>query len=67
MRPYSASLASTNDEDDALQHQHGGIGQAEPALQQAAAGADAAEQDRDGNDGQRICRARKATRMPVKP
>ena len=54
MRPYSASLASTNDEDDALQHQHRGVRQAEPALQQAAAGADAAEQDRDGNDRQRI-------------
>src|SRR6478736_1501713 len=36
------------DEDDALQHQHGRIGQAKAALQQAAAGADAAEQDRDG-------------------
>src|SRR5215218_6959569 len=42
------------DEDDALQHQHRCIRQSEPALQQPAAGADAAEQDRDGNDGQRI-------------
>ena len=42
------------DEDDALQHQHRGVGQAEPALQQAAAGTDAAEQDRDRNDRQRI-------------
>src|SRR3954468_22029875 len=42
------------DEDDALEDQHRGVGQSEPALQQAAAGADAAEQDRDGNDGQRI-------------
>src|SRR4029450_2986948 len=41
-------------EDDALQHQHRGIGQSEPALQQSAAGADAAEQDRHGNDRQRI-------------
>src|SRR3954454_23762297 len=41
-------------EDDALQHQHRSIGQSEPALQQAAAGADAAEQDRNGNDGERI-------------
>src|SRR5882672_3527535 len=41
-------------EDDALQHLHGGIGQSEPALQQAAAGADAAEQDRHRNDGERI-------------
>src|ERR1700726_267295 len=29
-------------------------GQAEPALQQPAAGADAAEQDRNRNDGQRV-------------
>src|SRR6478609_1456096 len=42
------------DEDDSLQHQHGGVRQAEPPLQQPAAGADAAEQDRDGNDCQRI-------------
>src|ERR1700724_3321478 len=42
------------DEDDPLQHQHGGVGQAEPALQQAAAGADAAEQDGDRDHGQRI-------------
>src|SRR5882762_7042024 len=41
-------------EDDALQHQHRCIGQAEPALQQAAAGADAAEQDCDWNDRERI-------------
>src|SRR5882672_8203081 len=42
------------DKNDALQHQHGRIGQAEPALQQAAAGADAAEQDRNRNDRQRV-------------
>src|SRR6267142_3887723 len=41
-------------EDDPLQHQDRCIGQSEPALQQAAAGADAAKQDCDGNDGQRI-------------
>src|SRR5882762_2448847 len=41
-------------EDDPLQHQHGGVGQSKPALQQAAAGADAAEQHRDRNDRQRI-------------
>src|ERR1043166_6321965 len=35
-------------EDDALEHQHRGVRQSEPALQQAAAGADAAEQDGDG-------------------
>src|SRR5258708_14899364 len=40
--------------DDALQHQHRRVGQAEPALQQPAAGADAAEQDRDRNDRKRV-------------
>src|SRR3954470_3201996 len=38
-------------EDDALQHQHRGIGQTEPSLQQPAAGADAAKENRYGNDG----------------
>src|SRR6185312_5573400 len=42
------------DEDDALKHQNGCVGQSEAALQQAAAGADAAEQDRDRNDRERI-------------
>src|SRR3954453_8472916 len=42
------------DEDHALQHLHRGIRQAEPALQQPARGADAAEQDRHRNDGKRI-------------
>src|SRR5262245_9539346 len=37
-------------EDDALQHHDRRVGQAEPPLQQAAGGADAAEQDRNGND-----------------
>src|SRR5882724_12467009 len=41
-------------EDDALQHQHRRIRQAEPALQQPAAGADAAQEDRDRNDRKRI-------------
>src|SRR3954471_24976256 len=39
------------DKDDALQHQHGRVGQAKSALQQPAAGADTAEQDRDGDNG----------------
>ena len=43
-----------DDEDDALQHQHRGVRQAETPLQQPAARADAAEQDRDRNDRQRI-------------
>src|SRR5437868_15145581 len=34
------------DEDDALQHLHRGIRQAEAAMQQSAAGSDATEQDR---------------------
>src|SRR4051812_18102767 len=42
------------DEDDALQHQHGCVGQSQAALQQATAGADAAEQNRDGDDGEWI-------------
>jgi len=42
------------DEDDALKHQHGCIGQSQATLQQAAARADAAKQDRDGNDRERI-------------
>src|SRR4029450_7262055 len=41
-------------EDDALAHQDRGSGQSQPALQQAAAGADATKQNRDRNDGQRI-------------
>src|SRR5580700_2278628 len=42
------------DEDDALQHLHRGVRQAQPSLQQPAAGADAAEQDCHRNDGKRI-------------
>src|SRR6202163_4320882 len=42
------------DEDDSLQHLNGSVGQAEPALQQAAAGADSAEKDRNGDNRQRI-------------
>src|SRR3981081_2232579 len=41
-------------EDDPLQHLDRGIGQAEPSLQQAAAGADPAEQHRNRNNRQRI-------------
>src|SRR6266852_7169820 len=42
------------DEDDPLQHLNRGVRQAEPALQQPAAGADSAQQNRNGNDRQRI-------------
>src|SRR5260221_12218606 len=41
-------------EDDSLQNLNRCVGQAEPALQQAAACADSAEQDRNRNDRQRI-------------
>ena len=41
-------------EGKALQHQHRRIGQAQAALQQAAGGAEAAEQDGHRNDGQRV-------------
>src|SRR5277367_1866325 len=52
--PIQRVAAEDEDENNSLQHQHGGIGQAEPALQQATAGADAAEQDRDRDDRKRI-------------
>src|ERR1700736_2969930 len=42
------------DEDDSLQHLNGGVGEAEPTLQQPAAGADTAEKNCNRNDGQRI-------------
>src|ERR1700722_12672637 len=42
------------DEDNSLQHLDRSVRQTEPALQQAAAGADAAEQYSDRDDGQRI-------------
>ena len=41
-------------EGDALQHLHRRVGQAEAALQQAAGGAEAAEQDRDRDDRERV-------------
>src|SRR3981081_1383337 len=41
------------DEDNSLQHLNGGVRQAEPALQQAAAGADSAQQDRNRNNCKR--------------
>src|SRR5215212_625467 len=50
--------------DDTLQHQDRCIGQSEPALQQAAAGADTTKQDRDGNHGQRILSRQKRDENP---
>src|ERR1700687_3127084 len=48
--PVKRVAGENEDKDNSLQHQHRGIGQAKPALQQTAAGADAAEQDRDRYD-----------------
>src|ERR1700756_2489097 len=45
--PIERVAGEDEHEDDPLQHQHGGVGQPKPALQQPAAGADAAKQDRD--------------------
>src|ERR1700720_341351 len=42
------------DKDNSLQHLNGGVRQAESALQQPAACADAAEKNRNGNNRQRI-------------
>src|SRR5215471_3067857 len=52
--PIERIACQYEDEDDALEHQHGRIGQPQAALQQPAAGADAAEQDRNRNDRKRI-------------
>src|SRR5271154_3458850 len=53
--PPIERVAGQNEyENDALQHLHGSVGQAEPALQQSTAGADAAEQDCHRNDRKRI-------------
>src|ERR1700730_2961785 len=41
-------------EGEPLQHQHGGVRQVHAPLHEAAGGDDAAEQDRDRNDGKRI-------------
>src|SRR5450755_3651583 len=52
--PTVERVAGENgDKDNTLQNLHRGVRQAEPALQQPAAGADTAEQDRHGNNGQR--------------
>src|SRR5882672_6280826 len=51
--PVKRVAGENEDENDSLQHLHGRVRQAEPALQQAAAGADTAKQDRDRNNGQR--------------
>src|SRR4030081_539640 len=59
--PFQEADAAVNrvaceneDEDNSPQHLNRGVGRPEPALQQAAAGADSAEQDRNRNNRQRI-------------
>src|ERR1700730_1817627 len=52
--PVNRVAREHEDEDDPLQHLHGGIGQPEPSRKHPAAGADAAEQDCNGDDRQRI-------------
>src|SRR5258708_36611338 len=52
--PVERVARENEDEDNPLQHQNGRIRQSKPSLQQPAAGADAAEQDRDRNNGKRI-------------
>src|SRR5580704_14393062 len=47
--PVNGVACENKDKNNSLQHLHRGIGQPEPALQQSAAGADAAEQDRNGD------------------
>src|SRR6478736_10097408 len=52
--PVERISGENTDEDHALQHQHGCIWKAKPALQQTAARPDAAEQDRDRDYSQGI-------------
>src|SRR3979411_2999086 len=52
--PIQRVAGQHKDEDNSLQHLDRCVRQTEPALQQAAAGADAAEQNGDGNHGKRI-------------
>src|SRR5260370_22662228 len=66
--PVERVARENEDEDNPLQHQNGRITQPEPSLQQPAACADAAEQERDRNNGERIlpCQAsEKETRNAV--
>src|SRR5258708_21148243 len=54
------------DENNSLQHLNRGVGQPEPALQQAAAGADATEQDRNRNNRKRILPRQEGDKDPDK-
>src|ERR1700722_6189778 len=63
--PSVDGIARQNeDEDNPLQHLDGGVGQAEPSLQQPAAGADSAKQDRDRDHRQRILPRQKRDQDP---
>src|SRR5215510_5429221 len=52
--PVERVAGEHEDEDDSLQNHYGRVRQPEPSLEKSAAGADAAEQDGDRNDGERI-------------
>ena len=54
MPPVERLAREDHQEHDALEHEHGGVGQVEPALEHAAARRDAAEQQRDRHDRQRM-------------
>src|SRR5687768_18309762 len=57
-QPVQAAIQALTGEDhqknDPLEHEYGRVGEVVPPLQQTTAGADAAEQDRHGNYGERI-------------
>src|SRR5258708_4359195 len=52
--PIKRVAGENEDEDNSLQHLNGGVGEAEPPLQQAAAGTDSAQENRNRDDRQRI-------------
>src|SRR4030095_7727502 len=55
-RPPAVQRLARQDQHErhALEHEYGGVGQIETALQHAAAGRDPADQHRDGHDGDRV-------------
>src|SRR5207302_5658756 len=54
-KPSIKRVACENeDEDNSLQHLNRGVGQAEPPLQQAAAGTDSAQKNRNRDNRQRV-------------
>src|SRR5882757_8651398 len=60
--PVQRVAGQNEDENDSLQHLNGRVRQAEPALQQAAAGADSAKQDGDRNNRQRVLARQKGNK-----